>query len=235
MASKHKLITDYYADMINTGALAPGDQLPSEAKMMELFHVSRDTVRKAMTALEHDNYIVKQRGRESIVADRSKYDFPISKITTFTELATRNALAYETLVEDVSIVVGDAAAMKALNADENAEIYRLSRVRRIDGERIILDKDFLLRSVVPKLTRKIAGGSLYRYLEQDLGLRIGMAEKIITVQHATREDHYLLDLKEDNVVAVITSRTRLEDGTLFQYTESRHRIDKFQFMEYAHR
>lgn len=235
MQSKHKLIGNYYADLINTAALTPGETLPSEAQMMALFHVSRDTVRKATAWLEHEGYILKQRGRESIVADRSKYDFPVSKITSFSELIEQQSLPCETIVEDVSILVGDAGAMKALHVDENTEVYRLTRVRRIDGERVILDKDLLLRSAVPRLTKEIAKGSLYYYLERELGLSIGVAKKVITVQHVTREDEYLLDLLGDHVVAVVTSDTRLADGTLFQHTESRHRIDKFRFIEYAHR
>ena len=169
------------------------------------------------------------------MAARNKFDFPLSKITTFTELGEQQQLNYDTIVEDVSIVVGDADAMKALQVDESTEVYRLTRVRRIDGERIIIDKDYLLRSVVPRLTRELVKGSLYRYLERDLGLSIGMAEKVVTVQHVTREDEYLLDLLGDKVVAVVTSDTRLTDGTLFQHTVSRHRIDKFRFVEYAHR
>lgn len=36
----------------------------------------------------------------------------------------------------------------------------------------------------------------------------------------------LLDLHNDEYVAVVTTDTYLDNGELFQYTESRHRIDK---------
>ena len=45
----------------------------------------------------------------------------------------------------------------------------------------------------------------------------------------------LLDLNDEPYIAVVASFTRLTDGTLFQYTESKHRIDKFQFIEFAKR
>lgn len=237
MASKYKEIFEYYCEQIDAGILTPGEQMASEGDMMRQFDVSRDTVRKAMMLLEQKHYIEKQRGLKSVVLDRSRFEYPVARITTFTEQLKQNKQTdvCETFIEDVSILIGDEQAMKRLSVDENEEVYRVIRVRKFDGERVILDRDLLLRSVVPKLTRKICAGSMYAYLEEELGLAIGLAHKIITVEKATREDKMYLDLGEDMVVAVVRSYTKLEDGTLFQYTESRSRIDYFKYEEDAHR
>ena len=48
-------------------------------------------------------------------------------------------------------------------------------------------------------------------------------------------DRKYLDLLEHNFVAVITNFVYLDDGTLFEYTESRHRPDKFTFNTFARR
>ena len=125
--------------------------------------------------------------------------------------------------------------MRKLEVDENTEVYRVRRVREIDGERVILDEDYFLRDYVPRLTREICEGSIYEYLENELKLKIGIAKKIITVRHANQEETMLLDLNDEPYIAVVASFTRLTDGTLFQYTESKHRIDKFQFIEFAKR
>ena len=60
-------------------------------------------------------------------------------------------------------------------------------------------------------------------------------EKEITVQTATEEDQRLLDLRGYDMVAVVKSYTYLEGRKLFQYTESRHRPDKFKFVDFARR
>ncbi|XLG13386.1 Trehalose operon transcriptional repressor [Bacillus velezensis] len=36
-------------------------------------------------------------------------------------------------------------------------------------------------------------------------------------------------------MAVVKNRVFLEDTSLFQYTESRHRLDKFRFVDFARR
>ncbi len=235
MQSKYKKIYDEYVSKIENGQLQPGDSLPSESQMMEWHSVSRDTVRKAMMLLEQQQYIIKQRGKESVVADREKMDFPFSRIVSFAELAKQNHMDAVTTVEDLCVITGDERIMKKMQVDDEEEIYRISRVRCISGRRSILDKDYVLKRFTGKLTRQICQGSLYEYLENERNLKIGMARKEITFRPASREDRMLLDLQETPYVAVVSSYVHLEDGTLFQYTESRHCADEFRFVEYAKR
>lgn len=44
-----------------------------------------------------------------------------------------------------------------------------------------------------------------------------------------------MDLQNYTHVVVVRNYVYLEDTTLFQYTESRHRLDKFQFVDFARR
>ena len=235
MTAKYRSIYQEYVNQIENGILNPGDSLPSEGKMMEQFHSSRDTIRKAMTLLEQNHYILKTRGKESVILDRSRYNFPLSKISSFTELAIQQHINVKTIIADLSVIIGEERIMRKLEVDENTEVYRVRRVREIDGERVILDEDYFLRDYVPRLTKEICEGSIYEYLENELKLKIGIAKKIITVRHANQEETMLLDLNDEPYIAVVASFTRLTDGTLFQYTESKHRIDKFQFIEFAKR
>lgn len=238
MISKYRQIYEYYHELIESGGLRPGDSMPSEREMTEEFGVSRDTVRKAMQLLENAGVITKSRGRESVVKKRDLFDFPISRINSFKEMARQ--LQWKdvvTHVEDLCVIEADEGSELALRLDcaPGEEVYRLKRVREIEGERVIFDIDYFKRSVVPKLTREICAGSVYDYLENELGIKIGIAQKIVTVEEAGREDKLYLDLDGSGVVAVVTSITALEGGGIFQYTESRHRIDKFRFTVTAHR
>ncbi|HDU1271622.1 TPA: UTRA domain-containing protein, partial [Listeria monocytogenes] len=49
------------------------------------------------------------------------------------------------------------------------------------------------------------------------------------------EDKKYLALHGDTHVVVVKSTVFLKDTTLFQYTESRHRLDKFRFIDFARR
>ena len=54
-------IYEQIKDRIISGELKPGDRLPSERNMMELFQRSRPTIREALRMLERSGYIRTKR------------------------------------------------------------------------------------------------------------------------------------------------------------------------------
>ena len=73
-----------FCAMLQDGALTHGEQLPSEAEMMEQFGVSRTTVRLALKELEGKGLICRERGRGHYVS-RTKIEHPATVVTSFTE------------------------------------------------------------------------------------------------------------------------------------------------------
>ncbi|NAP01317.1 UTRA domain-containing protein, partial [Halomonas sp. MG34] len=97
------------------------------------------------------------------------------------------------------------------------------------------DKDYFVGEIVPKLPANICEESIYEYIEGEIGLTIGFAQQDIIVEEPTEEDKVFLDLEGFSNVVVIKSLIYLEDARLFQYTESRHRPDRFRFVDFARR
>ena len=161
--------------------------------------------------------------------------FPVSGLTSFQELALAEGYRTVTHVARLETVRGNRELMKALDVTRDDEVWRLYRVREIEGERVILDKDFLNRKYVPELPEEAVQDSLYKYLEGQLGMRIGFAQKEITAARATEEDRRYLDLGRNDIIIRVSSYVYLENGALFQHTESRHRWDRFRFVDFAKR
>ena len=109
------------------------------------------------------------------------------------------------------------------------------RERKIDGELVILDTDYLLKEIVPHLTPVQAQGSIYEYFENELSLTIAYAQKEITVEEVTEIMKTAMDLHDDTYAVVVRSLVHLEDTRCFEYSESVHRLDKFRFVEFARR
>ncbi len=118
---------------------------------------------------------------------------------------------------------------------EQGNYYKVRRIRKIDGERVILDTDFLNAKIVPEINTEIAKDSLYSYIEDVLGLKISFARKEFTVVKASDEEKQLLDMLDYDLLVCVKSYTYLEDASLFQFTISKHRPDKFRFVEFARR
>ncbi|MFV0238843.1 MAG: UTRA domain-containing protein, partial [Lacrimispora sphenoides] len=124
---------------------------------------------------------------------------------------------------------------KKLNLNKKTEVLSLERLRKINGEAVILDKDYLIAGIIPEIPLSAAQLSIYNYIENDLGLNIGYANKEINIEPITEEDRILLDIHNDTHVAVVRSEVYLEDTRFFQYHESRQRVDTFRFVDFARR
>ena len=106
---------------------------------------------------------------------------------------------------------------------------------RIGGKRVILDINHFVAEVIPGLDQAIAEQSIYAFIEQTLQLQIAYAQRTIEALPRSKDDQAHLDLDCQSHVIVVSNQTFLQDGRQFEYTESRHTLDKFYFSDVARR
>lgn len=220
---------------INEAHWKASQMLPSENHLALHYEASRETIRKALDLLAQNGFIQKVRGKGSIILDQGKFDFPVSGIVSFKELAQNIKYPVKTIVNELSIVEADENIQSTLAVCPSEYVWKVVRTREIGDEKVILDKDYFNKKIVPDLSKAICENSIYEYLENDLQLQISYAQKEIVVEEPTEEDRELLDLDGHSNIVVIRSMVYLDDTSLFQYTESRHRPDKFKFVDFARR
>lgn len=236
MTNKYQTIFNTIVDQIKSGEIPPNSLLPSENELKEQYDTSRETIRKALNLLAQNGYIQKVRGKGSIVIDINKFDFPVSGLVSFKELADKMEKKPRTIVNELSLIIKpDAYIKQQLQLSGKDQVWKIVRTREIGSKKIILDKDYLAAKYVPSITEEICANSIYAYLENDLNLKISFAKKEIVVEEPTAEDRSFLDLEGFHNIVVIKNYVYLEDASLFQYTESRHRPDKFRFVDFARR
>ncbi|RRK10411.1 trehalose operon repressor [Lactiplantibacillus garii] len=237
MVNKSALVYDDLMQKIDGEVYKLGTYLPSENQLCELYGISRETGRKALAALAENGYIQKIRGKGSLVIEHRQYEFPVSGIVSYKELAQKLHITTKNVVYDYEPNgTLPVAAFASLGVDlTEAPVTVIKRVRVIDDEPDIIDKDYILKTVVPEVPKRAAEDSLYAYFEDELELEIGYATKEITMEPANAEDRQQLHLDDGAYMAVVRSVTSLTDARAFQFTESRHRADKFRFRDFARR
>ena len=233
--NKFKNIYEELAQKMKDGTFQPGELIPSENELAAQYETSRETIRKALTLLSQNGYIQKLRGKGSVVLDTNRASFPISGLVSFKELADQMSGNVQTIVEEFTLIRPDRYLQHQLQCSPKEDVWKAIRIRSFNGERVILDKDFLLKKHIPALTKEICGQSIYAFIEQELGLTISFAKKEITVEPCTDEDEAFLDTNGFTHVVVVRNYVYLDDVSLFQFTESRHRPDKFRFVDFARR
>ncbi|HFI0353919.1 UTRA domain-containing protein [Streptococcus suis] len=234
--SKYKKVYADIKEKIEQNIWQANQEMPTENELMEIYSYSKDTIRKALSLLEMDGYIQKRQGRNSIILDHNLVRKPfVSELKTVSELNRSAHHQVQTELTNLYIVQGQPEVMKELEVDEKTDLYRVSRVRTIDGERLEYEISYFDRRIVPYLSKEVAESSIYQYLENDLGLEISHSRREISFRFATEEERSLLDLTGYDMVVSVTSTTYLADGRPFQYGTITYRPDKVTFVSMAKR
>lgn len=211
--------------------------LPSENTLVDIYHCSRNTIRRAIALLAEEGYVQPLHGKgvRIIYQPIAPATFLIGGIETFQESAIRNHRKTVTKVVQFDEIICDERLSKRTGFQPDDDLYYVRRVRYLDGKPLILDTNFFLKRLVPGLTESIAETSIYEYIEKELEMAIVTSRRTMTVEHVTPADEAYLELGDYNCLAVVTGQTFNDDGWMFEYTQSRHRPDSFSFQTIATR
>ena len=237
MKAKYAEIYEDLKEKIESGTYPKDSYLPSEHTLISAYDCSRNTVRRAISALASEGYLQSMHGKGVLVIWQPPQQslFSLSGIESLQEAAKRNDMSYRTKVVHFAELTIDERLSKRTGFAVGEEVYYIQRVRYFDDEAYILDHNWFLKSVLPGLTKKIAEQSIYEYMEKKLGVTIATTSRKMTVEPMTQVDEKYLDMKEYNCLAVVTSQTYTGSGVMFEYTVSRHRPDEFVFYTTARR
>ena len=233
--AKYDYIYRDLKEKIETESYSYQDLLPSEHILVQEYGCSRNTVRRALAELAADGYVQPMQGKgvRNIFQPVEQTAFTVGGIESFLESAARNHQKPKTRVLQFAELETNEKISRRTGFSVGTQLYYLQRLRYLDGIPLILDHNYFLKELIPGLTPEIAEHSIYEYLEQDLGFTISTSKRTMTVEHVTQIDETYLDMNDYNCMAVISSQTFNADGIQFEYTQSRHRPDHFQFQDVA--
>lgn len=120
---------------ITEGALAAGQQLPTEAALSARFGVNRHTVRRALAAMEARGLIRVEQGRGTFVRE-PVVAYRISLRTRFGDnLADQNRVAARDMI-DSGLEPASPEVAEALALPPQGRVLRIAAVSNSDGQRI---------------------------------------------------------------------------------------------------
>lgn len=235
-APKYESIYKELKNDILSGVYAFGDYLPSENVCTERFGCTRNTIRRAISILTSEGLLLPQHGRGVQVIyspDTGKSLFTIGGIESFSEAADRNNLKVKTRVVGFEEVTADVKISRKTGFDPGKELFHVQRIRLFSGKPIIYDENWFLKSEMPELNESIASASVYRYLENELGMTITTSKRRVTAEKATPADTKYLALHGLDFVLIVSGQVFNSRGVMFEYTQSRHVPDQVCFIESA--
>lgn len=222
---------------IENNVYAYQEFLPSENTLIQTYNCSRNTIRRAVGRLVTDGYVQTMQGKgvRNIYEPVEQTAFTLGEIESFRESAQRNGNRSSTKVLLFTEIAINEKQAEYTGFPVDTEVYYIQRLHYLNDLPLILNHNYFLKAAVPGLTKEIAEDSVYQYLEQTLHMTIVNSKRIMTVEKMTQidEKYLMMDSRDYNCMAVISSQTYNSDGIMFEYTQSRHRPDYFRFYDNA--
>jgi GntR family transcriptional regulator len=210
---------------IETGHWRSDERLPSEQELGERFHVSKITVRQALTELAQLGYIRREQGRGTFVA-RRKFDEGPRELTSFTEEMRRHNLAATSRVLAQFEAEADDRVTEALRLPARSPVVTLKRLRLADAEPLGVQTAHIPAALAPGLY--VADGmSLYEILQGRYQLYPARARETYVAALADEATAALLQIPVGSAVFAVERVTFTLNEKPFEFVRSTVRGDRY--------
>jgi GntR family transcriptional regulator len=230
---KYRQLADLLRQRIDGGDLSPGDRIPSEAQLGDVYSLSRITIRQALADLERDGLLERVPGKGTFVRRRGSHVERFTRLTGFGENVAAHGLApgYRTLTAEPRRVPKAIAERLRSHSDK---AFVIERILLADGEPIAEHTSYLplwlVRSAAPDAFSLDAlnRGSLYQAIAQ-AGCRMYRADEVVEPGLATREEAQRLETHEGALVLRVARTVVDADGIPLEYVLLTYLADAYTY------
>lgn len=217
-------------DLIINGKLSPGEMMPAEWELVEMYGVSRLTVRRALDELVRQNWLERKQGVGTFVRQPSAASISASKLSFTEQMRSIGRQPSSRLISKKTISATEKIA-RFLRIPAGAAVIEITRVRLADEEPILLETSCLSLERFPGLDNHSWGEneSLYKILSEEYGVNVvGLDHTLKPVLLTETEAHYL-ETKAGTPAILSEIVAFTKDNTPVEYVWSVSNGDKSEF------
>lgn len=141
---------------IQSGEWSVGQRIPSERQMVEIFNVSRSTVRQGIDYLVKEGVLRREQGRGTFVAP-PKIEQGVLRLMEFSDIIKRSGLvpSFQMIGED--LIVPPPNVQKLLRLHDLEQVVWFQRLILVNEEPMILESSYFSSSRFPGLLESYEG------------------------------------------------------------------------------
>jgi GntR family transcriptional regulator len=224
-------LRDRLLELFQSRGLRPGDRLPSEAEIAELFVVGRSTAREALKLLEQEGLVSVTRGSGRFLSSLGTLavERPITRFESVSTMLEALGIAAKTTVLSVAEVLPTTAEAEALGVAESEPVIRLERLRFNGDDPLIYSIDTVPRRCIDGPIKHLNWtGSLNDLLSAQGFTPVSSAARLRAVD-LPQDVQQRYSLSNLGPWLLICETVISNDGSHILYAEDYHRGDMFTF------
>ncbi len=214
-------LTDHIKNLIDTGSLSQGEQIPTETMWMNEFSLGRATVRAALAELERKGVIYKLRGIGTFVS-KKQTSLALIPLISFTYPLQALGLNIQNNIVKKEKIMPSRELMKTMRCTVKNERWHCLRIRYVKDSAIAIEKSYFSTSSFEKIKEFDLTGSHAQILIKDAGISLKKIDQSIISRLPTKEEQETLNLSNEQMVLELTR---------WMYEESEK--DPFSYVEFV--
>ena len=222
-------VSDNIREALRQGRWRPGEMIPPESRLCELFGVSRTAVRHALAQLVSEGLLQKEMGRGTFVT-QPQMSIGVQELRgLFDEMAAQGRTVQTTILFAGVAVVPPHVAPR-LRVPMRSEVALVERLRHVGDEPFVYARTYLpLPRFAALLDEDLTSASLYAVLDTKFDVRPASGHRRIEAVVANAAAAELLHVKPRAAVLSITATNDDDTGAAFEYFEAWYRADRTSF------
>jgi GntR family transcriptional regulator len=214
---------------LDAGLYAAGNRLPGERELSLRFHVSRATLRIALSALESEGRVQRSAQRGWFVPSKVIGE-PPSTLQSFTEMARARGLKPTAKVIRQETRVATLEEAQRLHIAPASNVIQIDRLRGMDGTPVCFDVVVLPAQRAAELaTTDLTNASLYDTLQRLCGLTIHRSAYGVMAAIADQTLAGLLGTSVGAPILIGEEIAYTADGTPVLVGVNKYRGDAYRF------
>ncbi|MCZ7664514.1 MAG: GntR family transcriptional regulator [Thermoleophilia bacterium] len=214
---------------IENGDFGPGDRIPTENELTEIYSVSRVTVRQALASLVGDGYLVRKKAKGTFVAPEVPVKSVVELAGHFGDLVSSSS-HYVVKLLDLDQAVPPKRVADFLDVGPGEPVTRIRRIRFHRNIPFSYIVNYLPLEFGELVTRaELERSPLMKILEDHQKLDIRKGTQIMEAAAATAQAADLLQIPLADPVLLVTVAVYLGDGRPVDLTEFVFRSDVFRY------
>ncbi len=222
----------YFESQIRSGQLKPGDALPTEMEIANLFNISRMTVRRAISELVSSGMVYTQKGKGTFVA-RPRLDKVVFNLNNFYEEIKQKGMVPHAEVLETRITKADEKLAKKLGIAVNTKCLYFGIVISANGEPIAYETKYTVYTKkTPIIESQLKDPLFSRLAEAHSDRSPSSSKKVLMASTATEEEAKVLDIKPGAPVFFMVQHIYDAEGKKIAWGKSVYRGDRYKLTSY---
>ncbi|MFP7288126.1 GntR family transcriptional regulator [Shouchella clausii] len=228
----YKQIMDDLKEKIFAGKF-PDMRLPDERSLSESYQVSRSSIKRALTKMEHAGIIFKKQGSGTFInplyiKNESIFNYEGSNLGV-TDNFHMHGKKPQVKVLTFEVIPPTEELQRDLFLQPHDFVYKIVRLRLFEEVPFMIETGYIPIKIVQDLNQTIIEGSIFNYLEDSRNLAVTKSFLSIFAEPSQPEDRELLQLREHEPVGIMEGIFFLDNGTPFEFSHMRFHYQYLKF------